>query len=418
MITWQMVVRDLLRNRWRSGLSMGGIAVATAILIWNMAFFDGFFDLMVRGSTEVDIGHVQIQDRDYVEQPATIDYFEWDDEIARAVGEVDQVVAVAPRVHLFGLIGHEDRSQVGRIMGIDPGAEAQVTVMAEGVRQGRWLSEEVDPEGVAEVVLGHGLAQSLGVGVGDELVVIAEGVDGSMGDGLLEVVGVVRTGNSRIDRQAALLHLEEAQFIAAMEGAVHEAVVRVRNPAQAPMVAAVVQSRLDGEGLDELVARPWQQVEPGLYEMLAYGNQMNGVIFGIIFLVVSLGVLNALRMSARERMREFGVMLAVGMSRARLFVLVCAEGFILGVVGALLGGLVGGAITYYHTTRGIDFSPFLEGEGTWMGVSFTERIYFVMDAGTVLMPVVGLIAVTTVCAIWPAIASVRLNPRDAISGRT
>lgn len=418
MMIIRMAARNLLRNRWRSGLSIAGIAVATAILIWNFGFFDGFFDLMVRGSTEVDIGHVQVQDERYTERPATYDYMTWDDEVVEAIEGAAGVEAVAPRVRLFGLIGHEERSHVGRIMGVDPAQEPRVTVMHEGIREGRWLSEEMPQEGIAEVVLGRGLGQSLGVGVGDELVVIAEGADGSMGDGLLEVVGILQTGNSRIDRQAALLHLEEAQFIAAMEGSVHEAVVRVRNPAAAPAMARGIQARIDALEREGVRARSWQEVEPGLYEMLIYGDQMNRVIFMIVFFVVALGVLNTLRMSARERHREFGVMQAVGMSRPKLFGLIALEGAVLGFVGALVGGVVGAGATYYHTTVGLDLGPFVEGDATWMGVSFSERIHFVMGWETVVYPVVGLVVVSTVCAVWPAISAVRLNARDAISGRT
>ncbi len=418
MMVWQMAARNLLRNRWRSGLSIAGIAVATAILIWNYGFFDGFFDLMVRGTTEVDIGHVQLQDERYIDQPATYDYFAWDEELQDTVSSTAGVEAVAPRVRLFGLIGHEERSSVARILGVDPKEEPRVTVMAEGVRQGRWLGEEAPKQGAAEVVIGRGLSQSLGVGVGDELVVIAEGADGSMGDGLLEVVGILETGNSRIDRRAALLHLEEAQFIAAVEGAVHEAILRVDNPGSAPVLADELQRRLDAIDRSQVRARSWQEVEPGLYELLIYGDQMNRVIFLIVFFVVALGVLNTLRMSTVERHREFGVMRAVGMSKPRLFWLVSAEGALLGFIGAAVGGVVGAAATYFHATAGLDLSPFVEGDATWMGVSFAERIYFIMTWKTVLYPVMGLVVVSTLCAVWPAVTAIRLNVQEAISGRT
>lgn len=418
MMIIHMVLRDLVRNKWRSGLSIGGIALATAMLIWNFGFLDGFFDLMVRGSTEVDVGHVQVQDRDYVKQPATFDYFQWDDQLQETIAGSDEVVAVTPRVRLFGLIGHEERSHVARILGVDARSEPAVTVMADGVRQGRWLSETAPTEMPAEVVLGVGLSRTLGVAVGDELVVIAEGVDGSMGDGLLEVVGIVESGNSRIDRQVALLHLEEAQFIAAMEGAIHEAIIKVTDPTEAPRAARGIQARLDDGDYEALQARSWQEVEPGIYEMLLYGNQMNGVIFMIIFFVVALGILNALRMSARERHREFGVMLALGMPRRYLFALVTAEGAILGTLGAVAGGVLGGAVTGYHSLYGLDLSPFLEGDVTWMGVSFSERIFFVMSWSTIALPVVGLVVVASLCAMWPAISSSRIDAVDAISGRT
>lgn len=419
MRLFRLAIRNLLRNRWRSGLAAGGIAVATAVLIWNTGFFDGYLRLMVEGSTDVEIGHVQVQHERYVEQPATIDYFEWDDDVEREIAQSPGVVAATPRVRLFGLIGHQQRSHVGTIYGVDPETESEVSTMVDGIEQGRWLSDEMPEEGPAEVVVGTGLAETLGVEVGDELVVIAEGADGSMGDGLLEIVGIMKTGNSAIDRRGALIHLDEAQYIAAVDEGVHEVVATIDDPVRAPMVADQLQNSLDRAGFQQLRARPWQEVEPGLFQMLSYTESSNRVIFGIIFFIVALGVLNALRMSARERYREFGVMMAVGMSRKRLFSMIATEGALLGVVGSVVGGAIGAALTWYYKVQGLDLAAYMNTEQdiTYMGVSFTDVVYFSMTWETVLTPAIGLIAVTTICALWPALAAIRLEPRDAITGR-
>ena len=415
--TFRLSMRNLVRNRVRTGLSVGGIAVAAIMLIFNLGFIGGFYDMMIRGSTEVEIGHVQVQHRDYVERPSTLDYLEWDSELSEALTGAREVRAVAPRVRLFGLVGHEERSQVGRIVGVDPSAERSVTVIADGVREGRWLSEEIEAGGVAEAVIGRGLARSLGVGVGDELVVIAEGADGSMGDALLEIVGIVQTGSPVWDRSGVLLHLEEAQYIAAMEGAVHEVVIALRDPGRSIPVARELQARVDAAGREHLAVRPWEEVNTGLYEMLNLGNQSNYIIFLVIAFIVALGVLNALRMSARERSREFGVMLAMGMARRKLFSMVMIEGAVLGVAGAVVGGIVGGLMTWYFAVYGLNMGAFLEGDTTYMGISFSEEIYFVLTAGSVLGTTIGLVMVTMLCALWPAVWSIRLNPRDAITGR-
>lgn len=417
MILFRLAYRNLTRNKVRTALSIGGIAVAAVMLIFNLAFINGFYELMIRGMTDVETGHVQVQHRDYVDRPSTMDYFEYDEELAEAIRGVPGVQGVAPRVRLFGIVGHEERSNVGLIIGVDPEQESRVTVMEEGVVEGRWLSAEASGEGAVEAVIGRGLSRTLGIGVGDELVLIAEGADGSMGDALLEVVGILSTGNSIVDRQAVVLHLEEAQFVAAMEGVVHELAISTGSPAEAFESARAVQARIDGLGREELQARSWQEISPGLYELLQVGDQSNYVIFLVIFFIVGLGVLNALRMSARERYREFGVMLAVGFSRSRLFAMIVLEGVVLGVLGGLAGAVLGTAVAGYFTVYGINFGAFLEGDANYMGVSFSEQMYFTMDLSTVLTPSLGLVVVAAICALWPALAAIRLVPRDAITGR-
>lgn len=412
-----LAIRNLRRNRVRTGLSIGGIAVASLLLIFNLGFIDGFYTMMIRGSTEVEIGHIQVQHRDYVDRPTTLDYLEYDTALVEALAGSHFIEAFAPRIRLMGLVGHEERSQVGRIFGVHPEQEASVTVMKRGITEGRWLQGEYNPEEVAEVVIGRGLARSLGISLGDELVVIAEGADGSMGDALLEVVGIVQTGNSAVDRTIAIVHLEEAQFIGAMEGVVHEIVIRVNNPSDAIPLARQLQRTLEGQGRGELLARPWQEVNRSLYELLQLGNQSNYIIFLVIAFIVSLGVLNALRMSARERMREFGVLLALGMPRIRLFGMVLLEGLILGAMGAFVGGLLGGLMTYYFSRKGLDFGAFVEGEATYMGVSFSDRIFFGFSPEMIIAPALGLMFVTMLCALWPAVWSIRLDPKNSISGR-
>ena len=412
-----MAVRSLLRHRWRTGLAAGGIAVAAVMLIWNLAFIDGFYEAMIRSTTDVEIGHVQVQHRDYVDRPSTLDYFEWDEELDREVSQVAGVQGLTPRVRLFGIIGHEDRSYISRIMGVDAQRERSVSLLAESVSQGRWLSDEARDELPAEAVIGVGLSRALDVGLGDELVVIAEGADGSMGDSLLEVVGILESGNSAVDRQAALIHFEEAQYVAAVEGAAHELIITTADPTLAPEIASRVQATLNGMERDELQARPWQEVTPGLYEMLALGEQSNFIIFLVIAFIVALGVLNVLRMSARERYREFGVMLSVGLSRSRLFAMILVESLALGIIGAAVGAAAGGALSHYHATEGLDLGAFMEGDATYMGISMSDRLYFVVSPETILFPAIGLVVVTVLCALWPAIAAIGLEPRDAITGR-
>lgn len=220
-----------------------------------------------------------------------------------------------------------------------------------------------------------------------------------------------------MERQALVLTLEDAQRLAQIGETIHELVVTISDPRGAPAVARQVQEALDKAGSEELEARPWQIIVPGLYEMILFGEEANYIIYLIIFFIVGLGVLNTLRMSAQERVQEFGVMLAVGLTRSKLFAMVVLEGAILGAVGAVVGGLLGAALNAYFAVWGLDMGVFMESDFTLMGVSFSEKLYFVQTWPMVLEPALGLIVVTALCALWPGVWAIRLNPRDAISGR-
>ncbi len=380
-----------------------------------MALFIGFYAEMARATTSVEIGQLQIRSTEFVERESVHHYFRSTPEMEETLLAAPGVTAFAPRVLVSGLVGHEEQSRITRIMGVDPGREAQVTVLHEAVVHGRWLSEEaLDDDQPREILLGAMVARALGVDVGDELVVLLQAVDGSLGNELLEVTGILETGNVVLDRHTVLMHLDDLRFIAAMDDEVHE-ILLAASLDDAPRIAAGLRQEFAGQ---DLVVRPWQEIATELYMMIELAESVTWVLLLIIFLIAALGTFNTLRMSTLERRKEFGVMMAVGMTRRRVVGLVVGEGLIIGLMGAALGGLIGAAFAYGTGHYGLSLAALTGGDTlTLMGVAFTDRIHFDVRRDALVIPVVGIVVVTTLCALWPAFRAAGEEPRDAIAGR-
>ncbi|HKJ91529.1 MAG TPA: ABC transporter permease, partial [Longimicrobiales bacterium] len=223
VISAKLGLRNLTRNRWRSGLTLAAVAVAVGLMVWTLSMYEGWINEMVRGATAVETGQVQVHTAGYVESPRVYRGFTPDSAMLQRIMAVRNVRAISPRVKAVGLIGNEQRSQVVQIKGVDPRLEAATTPIADAIVGGRWLSDDPAPyPAPREVVLGKGVAQQLGVVPGDTLVVFLEAADGSLGNDLLQVVGVVRTANTQVDRMAAYLHLKDAQYLTALDDQVQE----------------------------------------------------------------------------------------------------------------------------------------------------------------------------------------------------
>jgi len=432
MISAKIGFRNLARNRWRSGLTLGGIALSVAFMVWILGFMEGWMGTMVQGATAVETGQVQVHTREFAENPRVYRSFPVDSETLQTVSGVDGVVAVSPRVKLNGLIGHEEKSQVGRIFGVDPAMEAETTPVAGAIQDGRWLAQTPPeyPE-PREVVLGSGMATQLRVGPGDELVVFVEAADGSMGNDLLQVVGVVRTHNTAVDRMTAYMHIEDARYLAALEGEVHELAIKTQDLLGAEVTAGLVASALgaettsdtpeggeEAENGDALLVRPWQEILPSIYQMLTISRSSNWITYLLIYLVSAIGLVNTQRMSALERRREFGVLMAIGMRPRKMFRMILTESFVLGTLGGLIGTAVGLAVTWYHATAGLDLAMFTDqGEFTVMGVAFTGKIYAILTPVAALQPVLVMMFVAFLAGLWPAVKSARLDPAPTIAGR-
>ena len=136
MISAKIGFRNLARNRWRSGLTLGGIGLSVAFMVWILGFMEGWMGAMVQGATAVETGQVQVHTRAFADNPRVYRSFPVDQVTLDQIEAVDGVEAVSPRVKLNGLIGHEQKSQVGRIFGVDPGLEAAATPVASGTGGG------------------------------------------------------------------------------------------------------------------------------------------------------------------------------------------------------------------------------------------------------------------------------------------
>jgi ABC-type lipoprotein release transport system permease subunit len=429
LIAVRLALRNLRRNRWRSALTLAAVAVAVGLMVWTLGMYDGWIDEMVRGTTAVETGQIQVHTAEYVENPRVYESYPADSTLMQRLRAVPGVTAVSPRVKAYGLVGNEDRSQVARILGVIPEAEGAATPIRDAVVSGRWLSPEPAPTpGPREVVLGHGLAQQLRVSPGDELVVFLEAADGSLGNELLQVTGVVRTGNTELDRLAAYLHLADAQYLTALGDQIHELMLRTADldaaRATAESVAVAIGARVgapDGETVEPsaLVVQPWQEIVPWLNQMIVLFRRSYAFMYLLIYLVAAVGILNTARMSALERRREFGVMLAIGMRPLRMFHTIVVETVVLGLVGALIGATLGFLLSWYYATAGFDMSVFTDqATFSYMGVAFSERIYFVLTPMTVIQPILVMLAVAALSGLWPAIRAARIVPAPTIAGRT
>ena len=416
----KLALRNIWRNRWRSGLTISGVAVAVLILVWSMAMVDAWMGLMVRAATAVDTGQINIQEASYIDESNVYNAFASERAQLDALRELQGLKGATGRVHVYGLIGNEKRSQVVQLTGVNAEHEVQVTDLQKHIVQGEWLADQPPKQGPRPVVLGVGFAAQLDVAVGDELVVFLQAADGSLGNDLLVVRGLVKTGNTAVDKGRAFLHLEDLQWLAALEGKLHEVAIAIEDFDQLEASRQAVTQTLGPQADDDeaLVVRTWQEALPQLASMVEVSQQSMWSLYFIIYLIAGLGILNAQRMSALERRREFGVLIAIGLSPRRLARVILMETVFIAALGALLGAFLATALIGYHAHYGLDLSLFGEaGEMAIMGVDFSEPIYFDLRASHFIQPIAVLFVVALLCGVWPALSAMRLHAIQAIAGR-
>ena len=330
MIALRLGWRNLWRNKRRSLITIGGIAFAFAFLIALVGFGRGLGIQMMRNGTELMIGHLQVHDGRYLpDRPLhrTIGGrggTDWPGLIER-LRRYPKVSQAAPRVYGSALLSTGAKSSGAQIVGVDPTAERALS---------RVFTAETAASlaGRGSLVMGEILALDLGARPGDEVAVVAQASDGTLGNSLFRVAGTVRTGLPHLDRLLAIIRLDEAQELLALPPErIHEIAVRVDDPMDAPRIAREL-SGLAGFPAEAL-AQSWRELLPQLSSYVQMVDAVNRFIVMLVVLFASMGVLNTMTMATFERIREFGMLNAVGMGPGLIIRSILVESFLLVSLG-------------------------------------------------------------------------------------
>lgn len=405
MLFFSMAWRNIWRNRRRSLLTIVAIALGLAFNIFMRGIGDGFHDQMVDNSVRAEIGHIEIHRSGYRDDPGLNKTLPDADKVAQAIRSLPGLRGYSLRVIGSGLASTADNSSGVQILGVDPAQEQTVTTIQNAIVQGRYLSAAEN----RPILVGERLAKHLKVSLDDKVVLLVQAADGSMGAQLFRVGGIFRSGSPEMDEGVVFVLRSDAQNLFSLGGRVTEAALLLDSSRQVPADLQMLKRDLAGEPVEIL---PWWQVEPFLQQFIQIDDAFFYIIVLIFFIVISIGILNTIMMSIFERVREFGVMMALGTKPRQIIKLVVEEALALGLVGIAAGTLIGSALTQYFARHGINLSSFSAGAAA-LGIT-SSRVFSELTVANLLYSNLAVLAVVVLVALYPAFYAARLRPVEAI----
>lgn len=392
--------RNLWRNKRRTAITLAAVTLNTAILIAAYGLMDGMVKHMVVSATNIVIGEAQIHDRGYEDDLSFFKSIPDPESILEKAD--DHGILAAPRSYGFGLVSVGTKSAGALFWGVDPDREKKAFDLAGHLLQGVFL----DSRSSKELVLGRKLALSLHADVGSELVVVVQAADGSLGNDLYRVKGILESVGDEVDRGAAIMHRDDFRELFVSGGRIHEIALNSKGK----LTPESVKNVFVGPGLE---VETWKELLPALADMVGIMDTAIAIFGGIFFLAAGLGVMNTMLMATFDRIKEFGVLKAIGTSPLRIVGGMAAEAFILTAASAGLGLLIGLAGTYYLQEVGIDTSIFAGGF-SFSGIAWDPIWRAVINAKVVFIPVLAMCVICTLASLYPAIIAARLDPVRAI----
>jgi putative ABC transport system permease protein len=406
MIFVRLAWRNVWRNFRRSLLTILAIAFGLAILIFIVGLADGIHEQMIRNATRTMIGQIQIHRKGYHEEP-TIELTIHDPQKIEDVLDSNPLVeSYGPRVQGQGLISSAENSAGVMIMGVEPVHEREVTDIAKNIVEGNYSL----PPGERKILIGAKLAQTLKVRLGEKLVLLAQAADGSLANDLFRVQGIFKTGNSEIDAGVVYINIVDCQQFFVIDDNVTGFVIIAKTTDDIHPLALQLRETLDTSRYEVMT---WDEIAPDLATFIKLDDASVYILILIVFFLVAIGILNTMLMSIFERVREFGIMMAVGTKPLQVVGLVMLESLWIALVSLFFGGIIGALVTIYFQTHGIDLTRFT-GELSVVGTTLSPILYTDLTVRNMVISCVTVLAVTLIVAVYPAFKAARLQPVEAI----
>ena len=405
----KMAWRNIWRNTRRSVLTISAVTFATTLLIFMLSWQFGSYDTMINSAVRLHTGHLQVQAKGYqdkrsmrlvVPEPESVGVF-----LSRHPG----VAAHTFRATAFSLASSEERTYGAMVMGIDPEKEAKVSTLKKLVRRGRYLEAGDD----LQAVMGKLLAENLHAKLGDEVVILGQARDGSIAASVFKVEGIYSSGQDEFDRSSIYVPLKTFQDVYGMGDAVHQVVAMGKTLQDVETIKQDISKHL-AKNLkkDHLVVLDWKELMPGLIQSIKVDLGSGLIFYLILVVVVAFSILNTFLMAVFERTREFGVLLAVGTTPGRLTRLLLLESATMTLVGIMIGILLGCTVTLYFQSHGIAISGTAE---LMRQFGLPERMYPRLSLLSAAIGAGGVLIITLLTALYPALKVRRLHPVEAMT---
>ena len=398
-----MAWRNIWRNPRRSLITLCAMTFSLTLMIVATNVMEGMNRQMVGYAADRSLGHMQAHAEGYYKDRGLHDTLP-----LSILDRLDEgEFRVAPRAYAFGLASLGEQSAGVQIRGIDPVEEREVTDIWKHMLQGRYFR----PGEQKVVILGRKIAKTLNAQPGSDIALITQAADGSLGNDLYRVVGVLKTLDDKTDRGAVIMSLADFAELLVLPGRIHEVAVRTPNAMEVDDYKPLVASLLQGTGCE---VRTWKEIAPALKEALAMNEAWTTIMLVIVFSVGSLGILNTMLMAVFERMYELGLMLAVGLKPVRLVRLILMETLMLAGISEVLGVCLGLLWSWRLVVKGWDLTG-LFGEGfEFTGFAFENVLRAAIWPEGMLRCAALMLIISGLAALYPAIKAARLKPVEVM----
>ena len=387
---FKLAWRNIWRNKKRTLITAGSVFFALILSILMIGLQKGVFNNVIKVSVEDFSGYIQVHKKGYSQDKNLNNTLEYNKEIKDYLLANENVVVLYPRIETFCLSAFGDKTKGIPIIGVNPELEFE----KEGLKK-RLVSGEFPSTQSGGILIPEKYAEYMGISIGDSLAFIGQGYHGISAVALCKVVGIIRMPNPILNSGLAYMELGKAQEIFSLENRVSSIVVGLGKSKKFFETNQELLKSLP----EEYEILTWEEEMPELVQLIESKAGGTKIILLILYIVVGFGIFGTALMMIAERLKEFAIMIAIGMHKTKIIIVVVLEMIFISLVGIIASILVSFPMMYY-----IHLHPFhLKGEmaSTYESIGFEPIIPIAWDISYYWIQPIIVLIITLIAISYP-----------------
>jgi ABC-type lipoprotein release transport system permease subunit len=326
---------------------MASIAFAVLFAIIMKSFQNGVFNNLIKNVVGYYSGYIQIHQKGYWDEQVLDNCFALDNSLIEKLKQNPQINVIVPRLETFVLISKGNSTKGCMLVGTDAVKENELTQLKNKIIKGAYFQNKEEA-----VILSEGLAKRINAAVNDTIVLFGQGYHGVMAAGKFKIKGIVHLASPAMNDAFVYLPLSATQYYLSAENRLTSLSLGIDNPEK---MNAVVNSLQPSIG-NNYEVMPWQEMMPEIANHIKADGFSFYIFSGILYLIIGFGLFGTILMMTVERMYEFGMLIAIGMKKSKLKIILLGETFLITLLGVVLGMVLSMPSVIYLQERPIRFS--------------------------------------------------------------
>jgi putative ABC transport system permease protein len=406
---FEIAWKNVWRNKLRSLIVIVAITIGLIGGLFYIAFVKGMTQTQIDSTIRSEVSNIQIHNPKFLINDETRYGIENTEEIVNKISEMENVQSVSTRLISLGMVSSAATGAAIILHGIDADYEKMTTDIHNNLIDGTYFETNLRNP----IIIGEKLASKLKVRIGSKVVITLQDMDENLTYGAFKVAGIFKTDDTNFDQIHSFVQKENlSSLINYNNSDATEIAIRLTHNEFTENVAEQIKNIFSEKiAQKEITVRTWKQIRP-ILEMLNNMTIQFTMIFVIIILVaLSFAIINTMLMAIMERVREIGMLMAIGMSKVKVFLMIMLETVFLSLTGGFFGLLISWIVVQATFKIGIDLSTFGEGLNAYGYSSFVrpelELFYYIMIGGLVMITAM-------LASILPARKALKLKPSEAV----